>query len=381
MFDPIYAQEDIATVIKYERLFRDGEYDHLGTYDEDTQLVYINEEFFDAVDALLAAHTLHLNQVTTSPLLKSNVIDYDSKLSQFLDFKQGNLEANYVKVAEEKDHRLHYRLCQDVLNTDRWNSGIIANSNAHHFYSEARYNRSVDKTVEILEEFYFGRSVSDQLNHMVQRINALTILLSYRTIDTNFAKYMNNKSDYTTYVGRMLDNYNWSQCISVRSYEDTKATEIKVKDPGLTERLDLDITREDLMTLFENTNISLKHSELLMNGRKTLIQAVEEVPVDEINKAAKKMKFNGDLSSVRCYKITSGIKVKNSRIFNDYWFMKRCDSIRIEEQLEDISGNYIVVSENDTSKFQSITTSIGRSLSSVNRQVTNKVMDSLDLSF
>lgn len=380
MFDPIYAIDDIEVIIKYERLFREANYDALGSYTEDGRVI-INDEFYDAVDALLTAHTLHLNQLTTSPLLKANVVDYAQALSNFLDFKQGSLEANYVKVAEEKDHNLHYRLCQDIINTDRWNNGIVATSSGIHFHSEARYNSKVEKSVEVLEALYFGRSFSDQINMIVQRINALTILQSYRTIDTNFAKYMNNKEKYAKYVSRMLDNYNWQQCVSVKSLESTKETRLTVGDSGYTERLNVEITREDLMNLYENTNINLNHDELLMNGRKTIIRAVKEVPQDEINAAAKKMKFNGDLSTVRCYKITSGTKVKNSRIFNDYWFMKRCDNEKITNVLEDISENYIVVSENDTSKFQSITTSIGRSLSSVNRQVTNKVMDSLDLSF
>ena len=380
MFDPIYTLEDIQTIIKYEKLFREAQYEELGEFDENG-IVYINEEFFDAVDALLAAHTLHLNEITTSSLLKNNVPNYDEMLTKFLDFKQCNLEVNYVKVAEEKDHRLHYRLIQDVLQTDRWNSGIVTTNSVAHFYTEAKYSRNRDKSLATLEEFYFGSELKNQINTMIQRINALTILQSYRTIDTNFAKYRNNSANYAQYIGRMLDNYNWQQCAQVHSYDTTEATTLEVKEPGVTERIDINVTREDIMNLYENTNISLDHSQLLMNGRKTLILGVEEVSQDDINNAAKKMKFNGDLSSVRCYQITAGVKVKNSRIFNDYWFMKRCDSEKIESQLEDISGNYIVVSENHTSKFQAVTTSIGRSLSSVNRKVTTGVMDALELSF
>ena len=385
-FQPIFNKEDVQTLIDYQGSFRIHNYDKIGTLDETTGLVYINDEFFDAVDAVFAATTLQIQQLSTQEVLKANVIDYDDRLAQFLAFMQGNFEANLVQVANGRDHMMHYRLLQDVFEPNRYSGGIIASSNVKHFDTEYRYERrrsdTHDQARVIVESMTFASQVDDQLNALVMRKNALQILQQYRTVDTNFTKFMHNKHSYEQYVGRMIDSYNWNQCYTIKSGDEIISTGFKVNDTDQVDnRIGLDITRKDLMNLIENTNIDLSHDMLLMNGRKTIIQAVEEVPQEEINAAAKKMKFNGNLDSVRCYKIVEGFKVKNSRMFNDYWLMRRCDPDRILNNLEDLSGNYIVVSENDTSKFQAVTTSIGRSLSSVNRKVTTGVMDALDLSF
>ena len=384
-FQPIFNPEDIRTLKTYQDYFRKLDYDNLGTLNE-AGVVYINDEFFDAVDSVFAATVLQINQLTTQEVLKANVKDYETRLSQFLAFMQGNFEANLVMVAENKDHLVHFRLLQDVFEPNRYSSGIIASSNVKHFDTEMRYNRrnaeGYDEAYAIVEAMLFSAETDDKLNQLVMRKNALQILQQYRYIDTNFTKFMNNKHYYEQYVNRMIDSYNWSQCYTIKTGDDILTTTFKVNDAEVTDnRIAINITRKDLMYLTEETNINLDHEMLLMNGRKTVIQAVEEVSQDEINKAAKKMKFNGDLSTVRCYKILEGFKVKNSRMFNDYWFMRRADSDRIRGNLESLSGNYIVVSENDTSKFQAVTTSIGRSLSSVNRKVTTGVMDALELSF
>ena len=384
-FQPIFNSEDIRTLKDYQQYFRSLDYDKIGELN-DAGLVYINDEFFDAVDAVFAATTIQIQQLSTQEVLKANVKDYDTRLAQFLAFMQGNFEANLVMVAENKDHLVHYRLLQDVFEPNRYSAGIIASSNVKHFDSEMRYNRrtaeNYDEAFCIIESMSFASETDDKLNQLVMRKNALQILQQYRYIDTNFTKFMGNKDTYERYVNRMLDTYNWSQCYTIKTGDDVAKPYFTVNDSDSAEnRIRIDVPRKDLMNLFENTNINLDHEMLLFNGRKTVIQAVEEVSQDEVNKAAKKMKFNGDLSTVRCYKIVEGFKVKNSRMFTDYWFMRRADSDRIRGNLESLSGKYIVVSENDTSKFQAVTTSIGRSLSSVNRKVTTGVMDALDLSF
>ena len=383
-FQPIFDREDILTLKKYQDYFRRLDYDKLGTLNE-AGLVYINDEFFDAVDALCAATVLQIQQLSTQEVLKVNLEDYDNRLAQFLNFMQGNFEANLVQVANNRDHLMHFRLLQDVFEPNRYSAGIVASSNVKHFDSESRYNRrrdDYDEAKSILETMTFVSNIDDQLNEAVMRKNALQILQQYRYLDTNFTRFMHNKNAYENYLRGMLDNYSWSQAFTFKTGDDLPKTAYRVNDTESSDnRIGIDVTRNDIMNLMQNTNIGLNHDQLLFNGRKTVIMSVEEVSQDEINKAAKKMKFNGDLSTVRCYKILEGFKVKNSRMFNDYWFLRRADADRISPNLESLSGKFIVVSENHTSKFQAVTTSIGRSLSSVNRKVTTGVMDALELSF
>jgi len=121
---------------------------------------------------------------------------------------------------------------------------------------------------------------------------------------------------------------------------------------------------------------------LQYQNRKVIICDLEEVSDQEVAQAAKKMKFSGDLSCVRCFKITKGYKIKDARVFNNYWELRRRSNSQIGDYFEDISDiTYLVISETPTTSFQSITSSIGRCLSSVNRRVSGAVLDSLDLSF
>jgi hypothetical protein len=137
----------------------------------------------------------------------------------------------------------------------------------------------------------------------------------------------------------------------------------------------------DAVRRITDANIDL--AELHFRYKKAFVLDIEEVSQDEIDAAAKKMKFKGDTSTTKVYRIVNGFALKNSSAMDYHMWNRHGSDISevIEDYEIDLEGYYLSVLRTPTSFMQSITTSIGRSLSSTNRQVVKGVMDSFELSF
>lgn len=341
----------------------------------------VKDEIIEQVKNVMSNAWSHLHFIFCNPVINSAVGDkfnfeqYVEVVNQDLDELVVGLNA---RVDREGDyHAQHYRLLDD-----------ISNKGYSLHYGTTRFTRNFfcsQGTTDTLEDD-FVRSVhslkhyQEIISEMINRIAICRVFLERDVVDLNKIKASRAKNSYLHYVRNLIDAYGWCNTYN-HTFDENTPTGLTVTEPRTTNnRLEINLTTDSLLRI-KDSGISLDPQDLLANGRRTLIMDIEPVSNEELKQAAHKMKFNGDLSNIKCFKINKGYKIKNTRLFADYWAMRSFATERIFANMEDISGSYIINAETPTTSFQAVTTSIGRSLSSVNRKITNNVMDKLELAF
>lgn len=175
-----------------------------------------------------------------------------------------------------------------------------------------------------------------------------------------------------------IDRWNWYSFSSTKATEQPESSIVRCSDDcsGWSFRYSYDAIKRI-------SDAGLDLSTLCFRYKKAFILDIEEVAQAEIDAAAKKMKFKGDLSTTKIYRIVKGIAIKNTNdIGYGMWRIFGTDIETVVDRYEiDLTDHYIAVLKTPTDSMQAITTSIGRSLSSTNRQVMKGVMDSFELSF
>jgi hypothetical protein len=215
-------------------------------------------------------------------------------------------------------------------------------------------------------------SLLDALKDLTQRKSAAIMFLAHSQVVSQGALRFNlYKEQYAKDLHNLYDRHGW-----------TSATEFKVDVDesfcGLDDSsmIKVYLDRDDITSLF---NAGVKNNDIRSSGKKVIISSVKEVQADEVADAAKKIKTVTDLNGLKLYRIEKGIVIKNSQEVNDYWNWRRFDDERKAKAVGSLEGHYLAIMDTPENSFQTVGTSLGRTISSCSKQLQNKVMESLDL--
>lgn len=205
----------------------------------------------------------------------------------------------------------------------------------------------------------------------VRKTYSLVFLAHSQVVSAIALDFNNFKTQFDIDVRGLYDRHGWYNLVDLQL--DTEETACELHNDG---GIRMHIARPDTVSLF---NADILCSNLRFNNKKVLIAGIEEVSAEEIAGAAKKIKTVTDLNGVRMYRITKGLVIKNSQEVNDYWRWRRKDREQQEKSVGTLENHYIAVMDTPENSFKTIGTTLGRTISSCSRQLTNKVMASLDL--
>ena len=213
------------------------------------------------------------------------------------------------------------------------------------------------------------------LKNLVQRKGATQMFFACgMVVSVTALEFSTFKQKYKVDLENLYDRYGWR---SATNFEVDTGEELYC---GLGESssnsITLRIPRNSLVSLF---NAGLMSSELRSNNKKLILGGVTPVPQSEIEAAAKKIKTVTDINGLKLYRITAGMLIKNSQIVNDYWSFQRKDKEDALKLFENLEGQYVAVMDTPENSFKTVGSSLGRTISSCSKQLTNKVMESLDL--
>lgn len=339
-------------------------------FEEDGSL---KETYFLAFKKLREYHCAHAKfLITAPPMVEAGITDsqVQSAFDSCYNATQLVIDTNY------ECHSFHRKMISDILDYSIKGYGYnFLDNTRNHFDSKDNYLHDETKYEYAKKADTHAQAYTNLLEYSVSTMVAIDLFLENSSMDFEKAALDSKKERFRHFFTTLVDAYNWTS--------EAKPTFNDKGTPGLVttfENIQFNLPSDSFKRVIES-GIELDVNKLQFQGRKTILCDLEKVSDEDLEKAAKKMKFNGDLSSVNCYKILSGYKVKDARVFHNYWHLRRLDQQGKAELFEDISGNFVVVSKTPTSSFQAITTSIGRCLGSVNRKVTTAVMDSFDLGF
>jgi hypothetical protein len=182
------------------------------------------------------------------------------------------------------------------------------------------------------------------------------------------------KQKCLTDLSTLYDRYGWR---SATKFElDAEKTYCGICPDSSSNYLTAKINRDDLLSLF---NANIMSSDLKCNNKKVIVGAVEAVDHSEVEAAAKKIKTVTDINGLKMYRVTSGILLTHSQEINDYWGFQRKDKEQAMKLIDSLEGYYIAVMDTPENSFKTVGSSLGRTISSCSKQLTNKVMSSLDL--
>jgi len=208
----------------------------------------------------------------------------------------------------------------------------------------------------------------------VRKAYSLVFLAHSQVVSAVALDFNNYKAKFNIDLENLYDRHGWRTATDFTiDGVDSDETICKISDSGY---IQIDINRTDIVNLF-NANIFCSH--LRSNNKKVLIASIESVSDEEIAGAAKKIKTVTDLNGVKMYRIKKGMVIKNSQEVNDYWGWRRRTVEEQNKSVGSLEGHYIAVMDTPENSFKTIGTTLGRTISSCSKQLTNKVMESLDL--
>lgn len=231
------------------------------------------------------------------------------------------------------------------------------------------------KALVFKEEYVFaGEKLTDLLQrHIITNILLGYFLDNYSRIEGRGVRVSRYSMKLRNVIRDYCNSYNWSRLYNI----DTQAECTEVAQ-GIDNRLVINLTPVDLEKL---ADADIDFGNLRLSGKKVIIGQIADIPVADIEKAAKKISTPIDISSVKAYTITEGLKLNNTRALSDYWHLMRISPEQAAKYTTDLKGAVCVVIETPQSKYTTCATSLGRALASASKKVQGAVMDSLDLSF
>lgn len=218
-------------------------------------------------------------------------------------------------------------------------------------------------------------------NNFLKALRDLTVRKAYSLVFLAHSQVVSATAlDFNTYkdkfredIRNLYDRHGWHSATDFTIDGDFENTVCEISDNG---DIKMNIKRSDIVDLF---NAGILCSQLRFNNKKVLIAGIESVSDDEIASAAKKIKTVTDINGVKMYRIKTGMVIKNSQEVNDYWRWRRKDREQQAKSVGSLEGYYIAVMDTPENSFKTIGTTLGRTISSCSKQLTNKVMESLDL--
>lgn len=333
----------------------------------------LKEAYFLAFQKLREYHREHAKFLLTAPpIVEAGITD-----SQVQNAFDSCYNATQLVIDKNYEcHSFHRKITSDILDYSIRGYGYnFLDSTRNHFDVKGEHLDDQTKYEDSKKADTHARAYMNLLEYSISKMVAIDLFLENSSMNFEKAALDSKRERFRHFFTTLVDAYNWTN--------EAKPTFNDKEKPGLVatlENVEFNLPSDSFKRVIES-GIELDINKLQFQGRKTILCDLEKVSDEDLERAAKKMKFNGDLSSVNCYKILSGYKIKDARIFHNYWHLRKLDPQGKAELFEDISGNFVVVSKTPTSSFQAITTSIGRCLGSVNRKVTTAVMDSFDLGF
>jgi len=213
----------------------------------------------------------------------------------------------------------------------------------------------------------------DAIKTLTQRkAHALMFLSHSQVISQQALRFNIYKEQYNKDLDNLYDRHGWNMATDFRVDHGEESACGVTGDGTIAVR----VNREDLTSLF---NAKIQNNELRFGGKKVIVASLTEVDASEVANAAKKIKTVTDLNGLKLYRIEKGIVIKNSQEVNDYWNWRRFDSERKAKAVSSLEGHYLAVMDTPEMSFQTVGTSLGRTISSCSKQLQNKVMESLDL--
>ena len=213
--------------------------------------------------------------------------------------------------------------------------------------------------------------IYNSLQFYTIKIALLKKALSVRSINVKEVETVTAYNEIKRVIDFRIERWGWRRAHDV-TYDSDPYSEARI-DRENSNRYWNFIYTPDSLKRIKTSGLDL--NKLEFRNRKAFVVDIETVDDEEIKAAAKKMKFKGDLSCTKIFRIVSGIAIKNINKI-DGWGLAPGDDNQM-----DLKDHYIAYVNTPNHTFQAITTSIGRSLSSSNKQVTKGVFDSLDLAF
>ena len=245
-------------------------------------------------------------------------------------------------------------------------------------YGEQNYDDESFKTKEVILEWeglsnIISSSLKEALVNLTQRkAQSLMFLAHGQIISQQALRFNIYKEQYTKDLHNLYDRHGWNSATDFRvDYGEESVC-------GLTDdgNISVRVNRADITSLY---NANIKNKDLRFGGKKVIVSSLTPVCPDEVAAAAKKIKTVTDLNGLKLYRIDKGIVIKNSQEVNDYWNWRRFSDERKAKAVCSLEGHYLAVMDTPEMSFQTVGTSLGRTISSCSKQLQNKVMESLDL--
>ncbi|MDB4408935.1 hypothetical protein N9165_02615, partial [Akkermansiaceae bacterium] len=213
----------------------------------------------------------------------------------------------------------------------------------------------------------------DAIKNLTQRkVYALMFLAHSQVISQQALRFNVYKEQYNKDLHNLYDRHGWSNATDFR-VDNGEESVCEITEEGT---ISVRVNRQDLTSLF---NARIQNNELRFGGKKVIVASLTDVDASEVANAAKKIKTVTDLNGLKLYRIEKGIVIKNSQEVNDYWNWRRFDSERKAKAVSSLEGHFLAVMDTPEMSFQTVGTSLGRTISSCSKQLQNKVMESLDL--
>lgn len=184
-------------------------------------------------------------------------------------------------------------------------------------------------------------------------------------------KFIEFKQRFQYDLSNLYDRHGWGSATEFGV--DTEESMCGFDDDR---KIVMNLDREAISSMF---NANIMCGDLRLSGKKLLVGGVTEVPFSEVEEAAKKIKTVTDINGLKMYKIDRGLVISNSQEVNDYWRWRRRTIEEMQKCVSSVEGYYVAVMDTPENSFKTVGTTLGRTISSCSKQLTNKVMESLDL--
>jgi len=248
-----------------------------------------------------------------------------------------------------------------------------------YYSSRAEYPNHIKWPRFIGDLSYFQTNCMKMLFDTIQKEQCIRIILdNCNRINAKVLQVQNYKNKYHSYIHGVIENYQWNNMLNYQIVEEgSEKNEFLKEDRYCQGKVRVHMTEAQLESLMD-ADVNLVNANL--NGKKTVINELEPVDFSEVEKAAKKISTVSDVSSMKAFKIKNGFLMKSSREVANYWEVRNMQLEDFPKLFTDISdGAYLVSINTNDKQYVSVTTSLGRSIASVSKKITNNVMDQLNL--